>query len=199
MIKHGHAVRGERSKEYDVWVAMHQRCKNPRCKAYPIYGGRGIDVCERWSGEDGYKNFIEDMGPCPDGRSIDRIDNSKGYSSENCRWSTRREQQRNRDCNINVELNGEVRCVTEWAEILGINIRTVRKRMNVLGWDAESALLQPVVRGARPKAIEVDGTSHTADEWSAISGVPSTIIRERINDGWDAKEAVFTPKRGSKQ
>lgn len=165
MIKHGHAKRGAHASEYDVWNAMHQRCSNRRCKAYPIYGGRGINVCERWSGEDGYKSFIEDMGECPEGRSLDRIDNSKGYSPENCRWATRKEQQRNRDCNNNVEINGEVRCVTEWAEILGINIRTVRKRMNALGWDAESALLQPVVRGAKVIACPLQLCIAASNEW----------------------------------
>ena len=70
-----------------TWDGMMQRCHNPNNTKYKDYGGRGIDVCERWKD---IKNFIEDMFPAfQEGLSLDRIDNNKGYSLDNCRWTTR--------------------------------------------------------------------------------------------------------------
>jgi hypothetical protein len=75
---------------------MKARCLNPRNHAYADYGGRGITVCDRWLGSDGFLNFLEDMGEPGPGLSIDRIDNDGSYESGNCRWATPAEQQRNR-------------------------------------------------------------------------------------------------------
>lgn len=79
--------------QYAVWCAMWARCTNPDNKAYADYGGRGITVCTRWGF---YENFLADMGECPPGLSLDRINNDRGYSRSNCRWATRTEQANNR-------------------------------------------------------------------------------------------------------
>ena len=81
---------------YTTYRGMKERCYNNNSISYIWYGARGITVCDRWLGKDGFWNFVEDMGKRPEGHTLDRIDNTKEYSPDNCKWSTVRYQNANR-------------------------------------------------------------------------------------------------------
>lgn len=103
---------------FQVWSDMLKRCTNQKCAAYPNYGGRGITVCDRWL--DSPANFIEDMGPRPDGYSIDRIDVNGNYEPDNCEWASDEQQIRNRRITVYLTYEGETLTMAEWSEKTGI-------------------------------------------------------------------------------
>ena len=123
--KHNHCIKGKTSKAYKAWSSMKARCNNPNNKSYALYGGRGIKVCKEWKCFDA---FYKDMGDAPRNLSLDRLDNSKGYYKENCRWATMSEQSRNRRSNNPIYYNGEYRLAIEWAELLGATYDQIKYR-----------------------------------------------------------------------
>lgn len=95
-----------KTREYRIWAAVKRRCYNHNTIRYKDYGGRGITMCDEW--RDSFRNFINDMGPCPDeNSSIDRIDVNKGYVPTNCRWATMKTQGVNRRNNAYVIIDGD--------------------------------------------------------------------------------------------
>lgn len=130
-----------RSSEYAAWADMIQRCTNENNRAWGRYGGRGITVCDRW--RDSFDAFVNDMGPRPPKASLDRIDNDGGYEPSNCRWSTERQQQRNKRDNHRVTIGDESLVLTDWAERYGISRSTLSERINAYGWDPVVAIQSP--------------------------------------------------------
>jgi len=124
------------SKTYNVWLGMRQRCLNPNNPAYTNYGGRGITIAPTW---DTFDQFLADMGEVPDGMTLERKDNDKGYGPDNCVWASRVEQGRNtRKCR-QITHNGQTKTLGEWADQYGINRQTLGKRLDA-GWSMERAL-----------------------------------------------------------
>lgn len=116
--------------------AMISRCTNPAHEAYPRYGGAGITLDQRWHD---YNEFVKDMGERPDGLELDRIDNSKGYYKDNCRWVTRQENLRNTSVNVWVCFRGKEMTLVELSEISEVSYATLRARIFKYGWDVEVA------------------------------------------------------------
>lgn len=126
---------------HNVWASMIQRCSDEQSPAFKNYGGRNISVCDRWMN---FENFLSDMGDRPSGLSLERIDNDKGYSPENCRWATAKEQASNRRSNRVYEHNGESLTLMQWSERSGIPYFTIRNRIDLLGWNIEKAVTRKV-------------------------------------------------------
>jgi hypothetical protein len=111
---------------YSVYHGMKQRCYNPNIKQFHDYGGRGIVVCERWLAA--FDNFIIDMPTRHPGQEIDRIDNDGPYSPENCRWSTHKENMRNRRNTVFVTIGGVEHLLSELAEKYKLKPDTIKER-----------------------------------------------------------------------
>ncbi len=134
--KHGY---GKRTPTYRTWANMLTRCRNTRTLAFSRYGKKGITVCESWKS---FEAFLKDMGERPRGRTLDRVDNSKGYYKENCRWATQKQQANNKTNNRVLEHNGERKTLAEWAESAGLKYATLLGRLD-RGWGMERAIATP--------------------------------------------------------
>lgn len=134
------ATHGARNtKAYHAWSAMKQRCINPNHASYHNYGGRGIDVCERWLD---FENFLADMGQPPEGAELDRINNDKGYSPDNCRWTSKKQNANNR--RTNVVIDGVT--LTEAAERSGHSVQVLSWRIYKMGMSLQEAMQTPKLR-----------------------------------------------------
>ena len=126
---------------YVVWATMIQRCRNKNDKDYHNYGGRGITVCKRWLR---FESFYADMGDRPEGLTLERLDNEKGYFPDNCGWRTPKVQANNKRTNIVIEYQGLKLNMMQWAEKIGIEYQTLWKRLSIAHWSIERALTERV-------------------------------------------------------
>ena len=128
---------------YNIWGCMVQRCYNSNTPCYNLYGGRGITICDEWRND--FKSFYDwaMAHGYEDNLTIDRIDNDKGYSPENCRWITIKEQGNNRSTNRRLEYNGERHTISEWGELLGIDSEIISSRLR-RGWSIEKTLTEEI-------------------------------------------------------
>lgn len=130
---------GHGTKMYFIWMSIRNRCLNPRNPAYKNYGGRGITICDQWSK---FSNFLADMGTPLPNMTLERVDNNKGYSKENCIWADRTAQGRNKRNNVLITAFGETLPLSAWVERLGLNYGTTHRRI-WKGWPPEEALTTP--------------------------------------------------------
>ena len=130
-LTHGHKIGRVTSRTLKSYEHAKGRCFNPKNEKYPIYGGRGITMCARWA--ESFANFLEDMGECPDGLTIDRIDVNGNYEPGNCRWASKLVQAGNRTTNIYVEHNGEKIILKEFARLMGVDYSSLHARVKYKG------------------------------------------------------------------
>ena len=134
-----------RTRVYEVWLNMKQRCTNPRHDHYPAYGGRGIAVCPQWL--ESFEAFYADMGnPPSDDHTIDRKDVHGNYEPSNCRWATREEQTHNTQRSVMLTYQGRTQTAKQWATELGIRPGTVAQRARK-GWSVDRILSKTDGRG----------------------------------------------------
>ena len=134
---HGHNTSKGKSPTYITWDKMKTRCNNPNHERYKDYGGKGIKVCVRWNS---FVNFLKDMGERPEGKTLDRIDTTKGYSKSNCRWATIKQQMRNRNNTLMFTYEGKTKPLKEWAEEIGSPYMTLYNRI-ARGWSNPKEIL----------------------------------------------------------
>lgn len=136
-LNHKYITHGKtKTKAHRVWMAMKTRCNNKSQACYKYYGGKGIQVCQRWS--ESFEMFLLDMGEPSDGMTLDRIDVNGNYEPANCRWADSKTQSRNRSDNRNIEFNGVSMCMKDWADKAGIAHSTMQYRIK--NWPLAKAL-----------------------------------------------------------
>lgn len=144
--RHGYATGKGRTPTYRSWAMMLNRCRNPNGHDFHYYGARGIEFYSSWLS---FQNFLADMGERPDGTSIERIDNSKGYCKENCRWATKTQQARNRRNTVLLTHNNVTKPLAEWCDLLGVDYERARHRVQ-RGFTSDRVLsagpVQPIRR-----------------------------------------------------
>lgn len=151
LTKHGLS----RTKLFHVYTGMHTRCEKQNHIAYKHYGGRGIEVCEEWSGENGFVNFYSwsMKNGYMEGLQIDRINNNGNYSPGNCRWITCKENLMNKRNTLIYEYNGQTKTLKEWAIESGIPYKRLQCRIREFGWSIEKALTTPVKKYNKKEVI----------------------------------------------
>lgn len=127
------------SPEFKSWTEAKQRCRldGPKRK---WYADRGITICEEWAKD--FLTFYKDMGPRPEGTTLDRIDNDGPYAPWNCRWATKDTQANNKRSNRMIEAFGKRQTLAQWARETGIKLGTIWARLDVAKWSPERALTE---------------------------------------------------------
>lgn len=167
--------------EYKVWLGIKCRCECPSATGYNRYGLRGITVCDEWTNS--FATFYSDVGPRPTPKhTLERSDNDKGYSKENCCWATRKQQMRNCSRNHLITYHGETMCLQEWADRLGLNKTTLRKRLS-RGWSVERAFGESPRKQPREILLTFDGQTMNVAEWASVLGIPAPTLYTRLSAG----------------
>lgn len=171
-----------RERTRSSWRSMIYRCKNPRAV---YYYGRGLRVCSRWKK---FSNFVTDMGDRPAGMTLDRIDNNKGYSPDNCRWATRKTQQQNTRYADFLTVGGVTLCQADWGRRVGIPQGTISKRLT-RGWSVERAIMTPPW-GKIKRPITLNRKTMSLEAWSRELKIGATTIAWRLENGWSVEKAL---------
>lgn len=175
---------------YRSWFSMKSRCRNQNDTNYKRYGARGIDFDENWSS---FANFYDDMfSTYSEWLTLDRIDNSKWYWKSNCRWSTYKEQARNKRSNVILTIEWATKTVAEWLEFYWLDYRTYYTRLR--SWiDPIIAMTTPA--SERNRLISFGGKSLTLRERSENLGIGYKTLYRRIYIKWYPLKIALTGEK----
>lgn len=191
-----------------IFSAMKKRCYDSNCKSFKNYGGRGITVCNEWlnperttvigtkahhvtKGFVAFKEWALANG-YSDNLTLDRIDVNKGYSPDNCRWTTVKEQQNNTRKNVLVTYKGETKTLSQWCEELKLNYFRMRNRICLYHWSPEKAF--ETTYSANERLITYNGKRQSVVQWCNELNLSIHAVRNRLRRGWSV-EAVFETKQ----
>lgn len=168
------------------YANMMTRCYNKKSDFYARYGGRGITVCNKWKSNP--KQFFADMGDRPLGTTLDRIDNDKGYSKENCRWASGSEQARNRSDSIYVTYQNERMSIHEAAVKSGINVRTLKDRIREQNLQGNALFVPLITDAERTKRAgkarrKIAAVTHPNGDFSLVYDIQDFCRRFKLGNG----------------
>lgn len=188
--KEKHARHGmSRTPEHKAWAAMLDRCRNPKNPSYHNYGGRGIKVCTRW--QDSFGNFLSDMGRKPSPKySIERRNNSRGYTPANCAWVTSKEQTNNMRTNRRFSYQGVSLTLAQWSDTTGIPYFTLYSRLVDMGWSVADTFTRPVEK--KGILLSMNGKTLSVVEWSRLLGIKERTIYSRVSKGFQVERCLRT-------
>ena len=178
----------EIKRTFRSYVSMVERCCFPPPKHEKRYGK--LNIYEPWLKS--FETFLKDMGPRPEGTTLDRIDNDGDYFLENCRWATPKQQCRNRSNTHFVEYKGQMVSLAQLCEELSVDYEVVRSRLRRVGMDLETALTQPKRHAWRK--IVVEGKEVSLAKPCRSLGLDYQLVRDRLRRGWSLEKATNTPK-----
>lgn len=187
-------IKRKEMREYSIWKAIKTRVLNPNTDDSSRYINRGITCCQEWLNS--FEQFYKDMGACPEGYSIDRIDPNGNYCPENCRWANNYTQSQNRgDFNIVINYNGESHVLKEWCRILGLRYGTIYNRMFHGNLSFEDAIKDDPFN----KKVTFHGETNTLAYFCNKYNIKYQTVINRIHKHkWSLEEALLTPYRCKK-
>lgn len=175
--------------EYQIWLQMKGRCENPKNHRYKWYGGSGIKVCARWRRS--FNAFYADMGPRPEGMTLERKDSTKNYTPANCRWDTWDAQRRNKRNNKFYEFDGKRLVLPDWAKLLGIKKTVLRARLENYGWPVDKAFTTPSGTASKTYTpITHGGRTQSIAAWARELGVNRKWLASQLSAGRKICELV---------
>lgn len=183
---HSHKQSG--SRLYIIWQSMKKRCLNKNGPSYKRYGGRGITICDEW--KDDFNSFFKwsMANGYNENLTIDRIDNNKGYYPDNCRWTTNKEQSRNRRSNIIVTYQGKKMTLIEASEKSGLPYSALHARYN-RGVRGEELFIKLTVQGKKRQVLYHDKIV-TLKELSEMTGININTLKTRYRKGERGEDLV---------
>lgn len=169
-----------------------QRCYNESNHNFHRYGKRGITVCQEWHNPQNFIDWATGTVGCKSSLTLDRIDNDKGYSPDNCRWVSMREQSNNRSSTRFETIDDVTMPFSYWCEKYNISPASVRARMKN-GMPFKQALTEPLHQDH--VMITLNGETKNISDWCKHFGISRRAVYSRIRNGWSPEKAVSTPTR----